>query len=127
MRRKITIDRRKLTKVFFFSSSPGYVIPMCYNYQLMCILKSPKTYIEETIPSSSFTSALFTLVREKKIDSSVFLVYCRRTKGDLQLMGSYDGLTVICFRGMRFTHILRTTEDKDYAYYPDGFRRVYIR
>ncbi len=100
---------------------------MCsYNYNIICMLKSPKTYIEETISSPSFTSALFTLMKEKRIDSSVFIVYCRRAKGDLQLMGTYDGLTVICFRGMRFSHVLRTTQDKDYAYYPDGFRRIYI-
>lgn len=118
---------RKMTKVFFFFPFPGYVGVMCYNYHLICMLKSPKTYIEETVPSYSFTSALFTLVKEKRIDSSVFLVYCRRTRGDLQLMGTYDGLTVVCFNGIRFSHILRTTEDKDYAYYPDGFRRVYLR
>ncbi len=99
---------------------------MCYNYNIICILKSPKIYIEDTIPSSSFTSALFTLMKEKRIDTSVFLVYCRRREGDLKLMGTYDGLTVICRRGMRFTHILKTTENKDYAYYPDGFRRVYL-
>lgn len=99
---------------------------MCYNYNIICILKSPRIYIEETIPSSSFTAALFTLMKDRRIDSSVFLVYCRRSTGDLKLMGSYDGLTVICRRGTRFSHILRTTERKDYAYSPDGFRRVYL-
>lgn len=105
---------------------PGYIISMTYNYNIICILQSPRIYIEETIPSSCFTSALFTLMKDKRIFSSVFLVYCRRGGGDLKLMGSYDGLTVICRRGSRFSHILRTTEKKDYAFHPDGFRRVYI-
>ena len=100
---------------------------MCYSYNIICILKSPRTYIERTIPSPSFTSALFILVKEAGIDSSVFLVYCRRKDGNLQLMGTYDGLSVICFRGMRFTHILKTAGNGDYAYFPDGFRRVYCR
>lgn len=112
--------------IFKISRFTGYVTYMTYNYNIICILKRPRIYIEETVPSSSFTSALFSLMKDKRIDSSVFLVYCRQREGDLKLMASYDGLSVICRRGTRFSHILRTTERKDYAYYSDGFRRVYI-
>lgn len=101
---------------------------MNYNYNIICILKSPKIYIEDTIPAPSFTSALFILMEEKKITESVFLVYCRKSiSGDLKLMGRYDGLTVSTFHGARITHVLTTIEDMDYSYTPEGFRRLYIK
>ncbi len=101
---------------------------MDFNYNIICILKNPKIYIEQTISAPSFTSALFLLMKEKKITESVFLVYCRkRISGDLQFMGQYDGLTVSICRGMRVTHVLTTIENKDYSYSADGFRRVYMR
>lgn len=101
---------------------------MAYDYNIICILESPKVYIEDTLRSESFNSALFSLIESRKIASSVFLIYCRKKQsGDLKLMGKYDGLSVITFRGLRFTHILSTTENKDYSIQSDGFRRIFIR
>ena len=101
---------------------------MTYTYNIICILENPKVYIEDTVPSESFNSALFSLIEKKKIATSVFLIYCRRKQsGDLKLMGKYDGSSVITFHGLKFTHILSTIENKDYSYYADGFRRIFIR
>lgn len=101
---------------------------MSYNYNILCIMESPKTYIEGSVSSPSFTSALFSFITEKKIVSSTFLIYCRKEKsGDLQLMGKYDGGSYVLFRGLKFTHILTTRENKDYSFFPDGFRRIYLK
>ncbi len=101
---------------------------MSYTYDILCILKNPRTYIEEEITSPSFKDAVFTIITERKILSRVFSIYARRnTTGDLKYMGKYDGMSVIVFRGIRFTHILRTSQEKDYSYFPDGFRQICIR
>ncbi len=63
---------------------------------------------------------------KNEIINNVFLIYCRRPiSGDLKLMGKYDGKCTIMKDGIRFSHILKTTENKDYTFLPDGFRRVY--
>ena len=97
------------------------------TYDIVCLVRSPERYIEKTLTSPSFTAALFLLISENSIDSSVFQIYCRDGRGNLHYMARYDGLTVIIHRGMRFSRILRTSEDRDYSYSPEGFRRVYLR
>ncbi len=97
------------------------------TYDIICILAISGKYIEKTIISHSFTCAVFLLISEEGIDSAVFQIYCRDGRGNLHYMARYDGLTVIIHRGMRFSRILRTQEDRDYSYSPEGFRRVYLR
>ena len=96
------------------------------TYDIICMLRSPERYITKTISSTSFTYAVYLLISETSIDSSVFQVYCRDMRGNLHYMARYDGLTVIIHRGMRFSRILRTSENRDYSYSPEGFRRVYL-
>lgn len=106
----------------------NYNRSMNYKYDIMCIIESPKIYLEGSVCAPSFTSALFSFMETRNIVSSTFLIYCRKEKsGDLQLMGKYDGASFVLFRGLKFTHILSTKDNKDYSFSSDGFRRIYIK
>lgn len=99
---------------------------MSYTYDIICLTKNAKVYTEGTISSKDFISALYNFIVKNEIINNVFLIYCRRPiSGDLKLMGKYDGKCTIMKDGIRFSHILKTTENKDYTFLPDGFRRVY--
>ena len=99
---------------------------MDYSYNIICIMKGTKTYVKATVASKDFTSALFSLIVNNRIINKTFLIYCKRPiSGDLKLMGNYDGKCTIMKDGIKFSHILKTTENKDYSFFPDGFRRVY--
>lgn len=100
---------------------------MNYEYNIICHIKEPKIYIEEKVLSSSFTSALFFFIEKRKIEKKVFSVYCKkRISGDLQYMGTYDGNTVIHKDGTLFSHILKTSENKEYSLAIDGFKRIFL-
>ena len=97
-----------------------------YSYSFLCILKNPKVYIEDTIVSPSFVLALHLLIEKRKINDKVFLIFCKKKNGDLQLMGSYDGLSMLQKNGERITGLLKTIEEKEYSLFRDGFRRVFL-
>lgn len=100
---------------------------MDYEYNIICHIKEPKIYLEERIVSSCFTSALFSFIGKKRIEKKVFSIYCKkRISGDLQYMGTYDGNTVIRKDGTLFSHILKTSENKEYSLAIDGFERIFL-
>lgn len=41
-------------------------------------------------------------------------------------MGTYDGNTVIHKDGALFSHILKTSENKEYSLAIDGFKRIFL-
>lgn len=102
---------------------------MGYNYKLIVLNKKSVRYIDDEILADSFREAVFLFLkqREELIDS-VLVVYCKRPKTEgLKYMGTYDGFSSISNGYSSVSHILYTSDGREYTYTKDGFVTFFDR
>ena len=96
-----------------------------FDYDMLALIKNSTRYVKKKVASDSFRGAFYSmLMDEKTLLSSVMDIYCRKKSGDFQLMGVYDGLSVMNQNGEYRSHILKTMDGNTYMLSEDGFVSV---
>ncbi len=97
-----------------------------YNYDIYALDERSLRYRYRSVKASSFVSAFYLMMtKNMNLAQQRVTIYCMRPKsGDLQLMGVYDGLSVMIQDGEKHERLLSLSNGESYELAEGGFRRV---
>ena len=101
---------------------------MAYNYEFVILSDSDHRFIETSLESESVVDAFHSFLKSNsKLIGSALTIYCRRPRsGDLQFMGTYDGMETIILDGIQKSRILKLANGSTYELETEGFRKFLI-
>lgn len=101
---------------------------MAYTYNLVILSTRTHRFIEHSVEADGMADAFGKVLSfNPNLMDDVVTIYCRKPKsGDLQLMGSFDGLSWMQKDGIAYGHILKLSNGTTYTQTEEGFRQFFI-
>jgi len=97
-----------------------------YSYDIYALDEHSLFFRYRSVRASSFVSAFYHMMLKNLIlqDRRVSLYCMRPHSGDLQLMGVYDGISVMHQNGETHSRVLDLSNGERYELGEEGFTRV---
>ena len=97
-----------------------------YSYDIYALDEHSLRYRYRNVKASSFVSAFYLMMLKNTIlQNQRVTIYCMRPRsGDLQLMGVYDGISVMHQNGETHARCLDLSNGERYELGEEGFTRV---